>query len=364
MTGRSLTNGKSIVHHTKKGLTLVRPRGYWQDINTQREYLDRLALILNIKRWEDWYQVKKSDVENNGGRQFLDYFGKSHIKAIMQSYPQHPWDLWKFSRLPSGFWIDKSNQREFLDLLYVKLNFKSWEDWYGTRRKTFEDNHADALIHLYGGSHIKMLTTLYPDRDWKLWKFQTGPRNYWTSTSNINDAMNWLSKELKIQKLEDWHSLASVGIIKKYFGTTILRYANGMQGLLQLVFPKFRWQYDQISRVGKSQKILHSMIRNEVYENDQDIHYNFKHPELKWSTSNLPMELDVYIPSERIAFEYQGKHHYEEDPFHRALKISNRDSEKLETCRRNGITLVLIPYWWDLKKESLMSTIQQYRNNL
>lgn len=39
-------------------------------------------------------------------------------------------------------------------------------------------------------------------------------------------------------------------------------------------------------------------------------------------------------------------------------------SYKLKQCKRHGITLIEVPYWWDCSKSSLMATIHQVRPDL
>ena len=39
------------------------------------------------------------------------------------------------------------------------------------------------------------------------WKFQTTPRNFWNDISNQRKYIDWLAKELKITKQEDWYSV-------------------------------------------------------------------------------------------------------------------------------------------------------------
>ncbi len=33
-------------------------QGYWKHAKNQRDYLDKMFKELNLKTWEDWYQVK------------------------------------------------------------------------------------------------------------------------------------------------------------------------------------------------------------------------------------------------------------------------------------------------------------------
>jgi hypothetical protein len=67
-----------------------------------------------------------------------------------------------------------------------------------------------------------------------------------------------------------------------------------------------------------------------------------------------PLELDGYNETLGLAFEYQGRQHYEYiDFFHRtknALEAQQkRDKIKQERCAENGVTLLVIPYTVDHK---------------
>lgn len=78
------------------------------------------------------------------------------------------------------------------------------------------------------------------------------------------------------------------------------------------------------------------------------------------------MEVDIFVPAYNLAFEYQGRHHYEE------LKIfgtklaqrKKRDQEKREALTAGKITLIEIPYTWNGSKEALLLTIHEHRPDL
>jgi hypothetical protein len=70
------------------------------------------------------------------------------------------------------------------------------------------------------------------------------------------------------------------------------------------------------------------------------------------------MELDIFLPMENLAFEYQGEQHYVNIYGLGTWELMQRDKEKKEKCQQNGITLIEIPYWWDQKISSLAATIQ------
>jgi hypothetical protein len=81
--------------------------------------------------------------------------------------------------------------------------------------------------------------------------------------------------------------------------------------------------------------------------------------------SDRKMELDVYLPKQRLALEYQGQQHfYDIYALGNLWTQKQKDEEKRMACKAHGITLIEIPYWWDFGKSSLEATIQIHRPDL
>jgi hypothetical protein len=96
-----------------------------------------------------------------------------------------------------------------------------------------------------------------------------------------------------------------------------------------------------------------------------EIEENYRHPLLRYE-SGLPMELDIFLPKEQLAFEYQGEHHFH-DVYHLGTPWHHRrqkDKEKRIACREKEITLIEVPYWWNKETSSLASTIHKQREDL
>lgn len=77
------------------------------------------------------------------------------------------------------------------------------------------------------------------------------------------------------------------------------------------------------------------------------------------------MQLDAYIPSLNVAFEYNGNHHYKntvyQGPCH--TRIDN-DRHKIGQCGNLGISLITVPHWWDKTEGSLQATIHAARPDI
>ncbi len=82
-------------------------------------------------------------------------------------------------------------------------------------------------------------------------------------------------------------------------------------------------------------------------------------------SSGTKIQLDVFLPNQNLAFEYQGEQHYL-DVFSLGTQwqYSMRDREKKIACNTQGISLIEVPYWWDFETDSLRATIHQHRPDL
>jgi hypothetical protein len=64
------------------------------------------------------------------------------------------------------------------------------------------------LIEKYEHPH-KLLSSLYPQKEWLPWKFSQLPSNYWDDVNNQIKFMNWAAKELKIKEMSDWYNVTT-----------------------------------------------------------------------------------------------------------------------------------------------------------
>jgi hypothetical protein len=66
--------------------------------------------------------------------------------------------------------------------------------------------------------------------------------------------------------------------------------------------------------------------------------------------TNQPLEIDCYNDELKLAIEYNGKQHYEynkmmhQNSQHSFQNQKYRDYIKSELCKKNGITLIIVPY--------------------
>lgn len=80
------------------------------------------------------------------------------------------------------------------------------------------------------------------------------------------------------------------------------------------------------------------------------------------SPKGAPLQLDRYYPSLRLAFEYNGRQHYEYNSYmHKneaAFEYLQRcDLRKRKECKRRGITLISIKYTKKITSEYLLGRL-------
>lgn len=74
----------------------------------------------------------------------------------------------------------------------------------------------------------------------------------------------------------------------------------------------------------------------DLFPEAQDVHFNYLHPTFAFKDSLKPMTFDIFIPSLKVAFEYQGEQHFHKtNLFGESENQINRDSEKKNVCEVN-----------------------------
>jgi hypothetical protein len=143
-----------------------------------------------------------------------------------------------------------------------------------------------------------------------------------------------------------------------------LEYGN-IPNIIKALLPDLASQQGLVrSRVFKRE---YSMIRTlkSIFP-DTSILENYTHPDLGFTVTRRKGQLDAFLPTLMLAFEYQGEQHYGHTTYEReTTRIQmQRDEEKAFQAKQQGITLIHVPYWWDGTKQQLEATIASVRPEL
>ena len=347
------------------------PQGFWQDESNHHAYIDWLYEKLHFKSIEDWYDVTRRDfADNYGGALVNNYYAGSPTVLLKNRYPEFDWKIFKFKQTTKKFWANSKNTLDYLNWLYDELGFSSMDDWYGVTNHDYAANHGQGLM-LYYSRENKSISDIvvdhFPDYNWRKWLFSKISDGWWHKKSNRRDYCDWLFDKLQFESIEDWYMIMSSDFYNNQGSSmlvsTMKLYTKISEVIIDL-YPEYEWDISKFGDVKKNQQRLFHILKL-IYPNDK-IKYDYKHHDLRFSTSNRPMELDVFLPERNLAFEYQGRQHYEEFwqsnttmPINDNWKdISRRDEEKKVACKANGIRLIEVPYTWNATEDYIRSLIE------
>jgi len=261
----------------------------------------------------------------------------------------------------------------------LTLPIDSSEDltkWYSLSRKDIIAFGGRGLLAKFDDSVYKILQSVYFEKKWEPWRFERRPRNLLRDTEEVVKLVKTIEDSLKIASPEDWYRV-SIDQLKSLNISKIF-YRRGLIEMLRLCYPDVRWNERFLLGGGykkASQKHLFTALKA-LFPN-QEILEEYIFPELisssidptkmksKRKEKENPMRFDIFLPHLNLAIEYQGQQHYEDQNVFGDSELRRRqDEKKAELCKKKGVSLVQVPYWWDKRTESLVVTLLEKRPDL
>lgn len=189
---------------------------------------------------EDWYQ--KIVIKSNKIRNVEHYFGSINnvVRAIFPDYNLYEW---KFYKTIDYFWDDDNNIKVYLKWIESELNIQSPEGWYKVSKKIIETYKGKMVMKKLGGV-LNFGKFLYPDYNYKEFKFTSTSNNYWKNSDNIFNYLKWLEQEMSWSEPSDWYKM-SKHILKTNYGGGI----NDVKiyDLCKIIYPNFDfkpWKFE------------------------------------------------------------------------------------------------------------------------
>eukprot|EP00026_Physarum_polycephalum_P002917 Phypoly_transcript_02926.p1 GENE.Phypoly_transcript_02926~~Phypoly_transcript_02926.p1 ORF type:complete len:773 (+),score=149.17 Phypoly_transcript_02926:98-2416(+) len=182
------------------------------------------------------------------------------------------------------------------------------------------------------------------------------------------EEMQSLEKKFHIHKLEDWYDVPKTHIRLYGDAYNLWNTYPSVETLVSAFYPAHAWDHAKFKKHSTKtlsaeifmRRILLTLFPNYKMEFNSRTHGII-------GENNIPLEIDVYIPTLRIGFEYQDPHHY----FHirtygtsTLAEYQKRDIVKMKVSHEKGITIINIPFWWDWNTSSLIATIKHKRPDL
>ena len=341
---------------------MIRPKGFWKSETNRKEFLDIFTKKYQIEKYEDWKKISYHKIRRNGGGGLLKHYKWSWDKALQWYYKT---DIELYSqktilKKKRSYWDSIHHQQSYLINLYLKLQFKSLEEFRYLKHRVFQRNEGSGLLAHYKLNILQLISTAFPNYPWDINSFR-----------DLKLYLCYLQKFLNIQQKEDWYRI-SFSLIQIFHKVLFDQTSKGSSFSPFLSFDLSQDTKQQLERIklkaarktlSRALKKVHSDQKWDIFElnnrTKKSMQYWVKTILSRYFSSHkiledylhplfgATLELDIFLPALNIAFEYQGEQHYE-DVSHYGSNESNkmRDHEKQRLCANADIRLVLIPYWW------------------
>ena len=331
-----------------------KPTGYWEKKENVLQFLSEIKQKYLFTTPEDWNSLTKEHIEPNGGSSLLSKYSIFDLKCM--ACPEGKYSFSR-SKLPAGHWESKDNIEKFLSQIKEKYDLNTPDDWNSIKKSTIRSNGGGSLLHKYSMFELKCMAC--PEGE-SMFDGQPKPAGYWENHENIDDFLDTVKEKYNLKTLEDWKRIPRYQIT-----------AEGGSGLFtSKIYSEIKIKFESPNKIPKffafsklfsgskhkraSQRWLFLQIQK-LFPHEEIVEDYFHSEISRISGSNV--QFDIFMIERNIAIEYHGKHHYEDIPFGFANveTYKNRDFEKEKICSEHGIQLIVIPYWWDNKLDSLRS---------
>ena len=361
LTKHSMYEVKCMACPEGKSLFKSKSR-YWENRDNIDKFFLQMKEKYNLDTPEDWNRITHKHIQSNGGGTLLTKYSMFDLKCM--ACPEGKLIFTNPKQSP-GYWEKTDNILKFLSEIQQIYNLKSPEDWNSITQNHIKSNGGSILLAKYSLHELKCLAC--PDGKLIFNKpNQSKSSEYWEDETNRNQFFLKLKNKYNLQTPSDWKRISQSQIIA-LGGNWIF---SGKNDHLEIKIPfedsnngkmtKFIPLKELISddSIGKrsSQRWLFLQIQK-LFPNEEIVEDYF-HSELS-RKSGANIQFDIFMIERNIAMEYHGKHHYEDIPSGFApLELhQNRDLEKQKLCSEHGIKLIVIPYWWDNRLDSLRTTL-------
>ena len=331
--------------------------GYWENKENIDNFLIKIKEKYNLNSPEDWNSIKRKHIKSNGGSSLLSKYSIYEIKCM--ACPEGK-SIFNNPPQPAEYWENQENIDKFLSKIKQKYNLQTPEDWNSITQNHIQLNGGSSLLSKYSMFEIKCMAC--PEGK-SIFNEPIKTAGYWENQENIDKFLSKIKEKYNLKSPEDWKRVSKRQIkqeggggllTKNFFSEIKIKFKNEEF----IPFSKLISEKAHSGSIQKraSQRWLFLQIQ-QLFPHEEIIEDYF-HPEIS-RISGANVQFDVFMIERNIAIEYHGKQHYEDIPsgFSPVEIYKQRDVEKQKLCSEHGIQLIVIPYWWDNKIESLKETL-------
>ncbi len=154
-------------------------------------------------------------------------------------------------------------QRSLFDAVATQLGINSLDDWYRITKnnyKKYSTNNSSStqqqlsqlVTSLSHTSLSRALQTVYPEHNWKPWKFGQVPKGHWFDFHHHRSFFDGVAVEANISHPIDWYTIKK-SLVEKIGGKGVLTsyYNDSLITALQHVYPEYEWNDWQFEKASK-----------------------------------------------------------------------------------------------------------------
>jgi hypothetical protein len=157
-------------------------------------------------------------------------------------YPEYPWELWYFDKIPKRAFYDHEQQKKYLDWFADQRDIKEPQDWYKVHPTDIYNTGGKTLLQRYDNSVYQMLSAIYPEYELHQWNFESEiQRGCWDDIKCQRMFVDWLSKKLNIENEMQWYDVKGEDVLR-LGGEPILRRYESISKCLPILYPEKSWQ--------------------------------------------------------------------------------------------------------------------------
>ena len=335
--------------------------GYWENQENIQTFFSLLQQKYNLNAPEDWNSITQKQIQSNGGGTLLLKYSLFELKCMAC-----PEGKSIFNNPPHtlGYWENQENIFQFLSKIKEKYNLNTPEDWNTITQKQIQSNGGWTLMSKYSLFDLKCMAC----PEGKLIFNNPSPAPvYWENQENIDNFLSKIKEKYSLNTPEDWKRFSKSQIIQEG-GSGLL--SDKLQVKVKFETPNKTTEFIPLSTLLLSRSVQKRSSQRWLFLQVQklfpheEIVEDYFHSEIS-RISGANVQFDIFMIERNIAIEYHGQQHYEDisSAFSPAETYKYRDLEKQKLCSEHGIQLIVIPYWWDNKidslKETLFSKIEQ-----
>jgi len=116
------------------------------------------------------------------------------------------------------------------------------DDWYNVKALDINDKSGRGLLKKYNNSIVKLLSSVYPNHDWKPWLFGGKSKVLSSGEEMQKEFIEWLEKDLNIKDKEDWYKIKISEIEKRGGSSFLQKYEGSLYKAFSSIYPNVSWK--------------------------------------------------------------------------------------------------------------------------